>query len=111
MPALRQLIAEGRQVAGHRPWPRALVGAGGWAQAIGLLETGQCTLLGLWGEQQVVHAALIGTQSQQPAILSFECQRRSYPSVGRRHPAAIRLERTLRDMSGLHPDGLGDTRA
>ena len=111
MAGLLQLIAEGRQVVGHRPWPRAVVGAGGWAQAIGLLETGQCTLLGLWGDQQVVHAALMEEEGHQPAVVSFECQGRSYPAVGRRHPAAIRLERALRDMSGLHPEGLGDTRA
>jgi Ni,Fe-hydrogenase III large subunit len=110
MTSLQQLIAQGQAVKAQRPWPRALVGDAGWRQAIGLLEAGQCTLLGLWGEQQFVHAALIDAEGRAPGILSFECQDQSYPSIGRVHAPAIRLERMLRDLSGLEPEGLTDTR-
>ncbi|HEX2941987.1 MAG TPA: hydrogenase expression protein HypE, partial [Rhodopila sp.] len=33
-----------------------------------------------------------------------------YPSVGARHPPAIRLERAVHDLFGTEPDGLPDTR-
>ena len=34
----------------HHPWPRAVVAEDGWQQAIDQLETGRCSLLGLWGD-------------------------------------------------------------
>ncbi|TMH22847.1 MAG: hydrogenase expression protein HypE, partial [Betaproteobacteria bacterium] len=42
--------------------------------------------------------------------LSIACDGGRYPSVGRLHPPAIRLERAMRDLHGLEPDGLPDTR-
>ena len=33
-----------------------------------------------------------------------------FPSVGHMHPPALRLERTIRDIYGLEPEGLPDTR-
>ncbi len=109
--ALRKLIDEGRLVATHRPWPRAVVGEQGWAQAIRLLEQGQCTLLGLWGDKDVVHMALIDAEGGEPGIVSFECDEMSYPSVGRAHAPAIRLERALHDLCGIEAEGLPDARA
>lgn len=111
MTTLHQLIAQGQAVPTQRPWPRALVGDAGWRQAISLLEEGQCTLLALWAEQQFVHAALIDAEGSEPGILSYECKELRYPSLGRLHAPAVRLERSLRDLSGLEPEGLGDTRA
>jgi Ni,Fe-hydrogenase III large subunit len=43
-------------------------------------------------------------------VLSLDCPAGSYPSVGALHPPAIRLERAARDLSGLDPVGLPDTR-
>lgn len=111
MTTLHQLIAEGRAVPAQIPWPRALVGDAGWQQAIDLLQEGQCTLLGLWGDQQLVHAALIDAEGGEPGVLSLQCEELRYPSIGRRHAPAIRLERSLRDLSGFEPLGLADTRA
>ncbi len=111
MSTLRELIDAGEAIAEHRPWPRALVGDEGWQQAIRLLQQEQCTLLGLWGENECVHIALIDAEGRQAAVLSFECEDGSYPSLGRLHAPAIRLERALRDLSGLDPDGLPDARA
>ena len=111
MKTLRDILDEGQLMAQHRPWPRALVGEEGWQQAIRLLQEEQCTLLGLWGENNVVHLALIDAGGREPAILSFECEDSSFPSVGRLHAPAIRLERALRDLSGLDPEGLTDARA
>ncbi len=109
--SLRQLVAEGEAVAAHRPWPRALVGDAGWQRTIELLEAGQCTLLGLWADARFVHAMLVDAEGKHPCILSRACDGGCYPSIGRTHPPAIRLERSLRDLWGLEPVGLGDTRA
>jgi Ni,Fe-hydrogenase III large subunit len=111
MDTLRKLIDEGEIAAAHRPWPRALLGNDAWLQAIKLLQEEQCTLLGLWGEREFVHLALIDATGGEPAVLSFECEQRSFPSVGRLHAPAIRLERALRDLSGLDAEGLPDPRA
>ena len=111
MKTLRQLIDEGQLIAKCGPWPRAVVGEEGWQQAAKLLQEERCALLALWGEKEFVHMALIDTNSNEPAILSFECEDHSFPSVGRLHAPAIRLERTLHDLSGLDPEGLTDTRA
>jgi Ni,Fe-hydrogenase III large subunit len=46
-----------------------------------------------------------------PAILSILCDDSGgYPSVGAFHTPAIRLERAMRDLFGLDPKGLTDTR-
>ena len=111
MKTLRNLIDEGQLIVKHQPWPRSVVGDESWQQAIGLLQEEQCTLLGLWGENEFVHMALIDAQGKEPGILSFECEDKSFPSVGRLHAPAIRLERALRDLSGLDPEGLTDPRA
>ena len=43
-------------------------------------------------------------------MLTLDCPDNSYPSVGARHAPAIRLERAARDLFGLDPVGLPDTR-
>ena len=43
-------------------------------------------------------------------ILVVTVEGREFPSVGKLHPAAIRLERTIRDLYGMNPVGLPDTR-
>ncbi len=111
MKTLRNIIDDGQAIAAHQPWPRAVVGDEAWQQAIGLLQQEQCTLLALWGENAFVHIALLDEACKEPAILSFECDGSSYPSVGRLHAPAIRLERALHDLSGLEPEGLPDTRS
>ena len=108
--SLRDLMREGQAVDMHRPWARAVVSRVVWERTIGLLEEGWCGLLGLWGAGQFVHMALIGIERDGPAILSLACEDHRFPSVGRRHAPAIRLERAVRDLLGLEPEGLADTR-
>ncbi|MBS1188590.1 MAG: hydrogenase expression protein HypE [Rhodocyclaceae bacterium] len=106
---LRDILAEGQARPAHRPWPCAAVGGEAWEQAISLLQEEQCTLLGLWGDQGMVHLALLDADGK-PAILSHPCEGNRYPSVGSRHGAAIRLERAVRELSGFEPEGLPDWR-
>jgi Ni,Fe-hydrogenase III large subunit len=95
----------------HRPWPRGIVGEDGWRLAIDHLATGRCTLLGLWGDAPDVHMALLAENFDDIAVLSYTCRDGRYPSVGARHPPAIRLERAIRDLFGLDAVDAPDTRA
>ena len=104
------LVANGRIVGDHRPWPRAIVTADGWRDAIVMLAAGERTLLGLWGEPQTVHMAVLDETRNSVGVLSLACPDGRFPSVGEAHPPAIRPERAIRDLYGLEPVGLPDGR-
>lgn len=110
MLALKDLIAKESPVPQHRPWPRMVVDPATWNFAITHLAEGQWTLLDLWGEADAVHMALLDREPGDIAVVSLACPDGRYPSVGQRHPPAIRLERALRDLFGLEAQGLPDTR-
>jgi Ni,Fe-hydrogenase III large subunit len=105
---LHDVIGAGRIVDAHRPWPRAVVNREGWRRAASFVSAGQWTLLGLWAEHEQVHMAL--TDEGKFGVLSVECEDKRFPSVGQSHPPAIRLERAIRDLWGLEPEGLADMR-
>jgi len=108
MAALSDIVKSGRKVEGHRPWPRVIVTKDGWRAAIQQLVEARATLLGLWGDTGAVHMALLDEASTDIVVVSVEG--REFPSVGKLHPPAIRLERTIRDLYGMAPTGLPDTR-
>ena len=110
MTSLRDLIDQGQSVPNHRPWPRTVLGPESWQQAASLLQQEQCALLALWADNPHVHMTLLDEGSREPAIFSLACEDERFPSVGRLHAPAIRLERALRDLSGLDPEGLPDAR-
>ena len=103
------LISNARPVEAHRPWPRAIVRDDGWHAAIDHLEAGALTLLGLWGDAGAVHMAVLDARAKI-AVLTYPCGNGRYPSVGARHPPALRLERAIRDLFGLDAVGSPDTR-
>ncbi len=90
--------------------PRESVTEEGWGQAIDRLAAGDLTLLGLWGDQPDVYMATFEEKTGDIAVLTYTCTNGTYPSVGARHPPAIRLERTIRDLSGLDAVGSPDSR-
>jgi Ni,Fe-hydrogenase III large subunit len=101
----------GQPVARHRPWPRLIVTADAWSETAGRLRRGALTLLGLWGEPDRVHMAVADAEDAAAiCILTLPCPDRRYPSVGRLHPPAIRLERAAADLFGLTAEGSPDTR-
>ena len=108
--SLHELIRAGRIVEAHRPWPRAVASADQWRQATDGLVTGAWTLIGLWGEAGRVHLALDDESHNEIGVLTLSCEDSRFPSVGQMHPPAIRLERTLRDLWSLEPEGLDDVR-
>ncbi len=105
---LLDLIRSGRHVENHSPWPRAVVNHEGWRCAIGPLSDGRWTLLGVWAERDQVHMAL--DDNGQIGVVSLVCEDGRFPSIGQLHPPAMRLERAIRDLWGLEPEGLADAR-
>jgi Ni,Fe-hydrogenase III large subunit len=110
MSALIDIAGSGRKANDHRPWLRALVTPDGWRRAIRELVEARATLLGLWGDAGAVHMALIDEPATEIGVFSLACGGGKFPSVGAVHPPAIRLERAMRDLYGLDPVGLADTR-
>jgi Ni,Fe-hydrogenase III large subunit/Ni,Fe-hydrogenase III component G len=101
---------DGMRVERHRPWPRVTVSEAVWRSVASRLTAGECTLLALWGEPAAVHMALLGTAATGIAVVTLACSAGRFPSVGALHPPAIRLERALRDLFGIEPEGLPDSR-
>jgi len=112
MTMLGALIAKGQRVADHQPWPRAIVTADVWRDAVGGLADGALSLFGLWGDEGTVHLCLLDESADPNAIgvLSLPCPDGVFPSVGVSHPPAIRLERTIFDLFGLVPSDAPDAR-
>ncbi|MGB8608934.1 NADH-quinone oxidoreductase subunit C [Bradyrhizobium sp.] len=110
MPSLIDLLLEGREIPQHGPWPRAVVDVSVWKFAASELAHGRWSLLGLWGEPSAVHMAIMDGHTSEIAAVSLDCPDRSYPSVGKHHPPALRLERAANDLFGLSAEGLPDTR-
>ena len=108
---LADLVAEGEQVvrSGTR-WARAVVSEKGWAEAISRLAAGRWGMLGLWGEPELVHLAVVDQTSSGFGIVSLACPDGHYPSVSLHHPPAIRLERAAKDLFGLEARGALDDR-
>ncbi|MBX5220853.1 nickel-dependent hydrogenase large subunit [Rhizobium sp. NLR8a] len=111
MSTLSDILEKGRSVPHHAPWQRAIVDAAAWTSAISALSEGRLILLGLWGEASAVHMALLDEPTRAIGVLSLEeLEEGGYPSVAQLHPPALRLERALRDLTGLDPRDLPDSR-
>ena len=107
--ALSDLLAAGDPIEAHRPWPRLSVSEAGWQAAVERLASGRATMLGLFGEPQMVHLALLEEASGEIAVLSLACVSR-FPTVSRDHLPALRLERTIFDLFGLAAEDALDER-
>ena len=107
---LAEIIGAGQMVEGHRPWMRAVVDGQAWQNAGEQLAASQCTLAGLWGDAGAVHMALLDKASASLAVATLPCPNGQFPSIGRCHPPAIRLERAIHDLFGFEAVGAPDTR-
>jgi len=117
--SIAMLLAGRDPVPGHKPWPRYEVDAATWdalGAALGGAPAGETTLLGMWGERGAkgaagaVHMGLNAAGLGAPSIVSLTITAGVFPSIGRHHPAAIRLERAICDLYGFVATGAPDTR-
>ena len=99
---------QGLPASAARAQPRVIVDAASWTRAGQDIASGQGTLLSLWGDVDTVHLAAL--EEGQIGILTFACALGRFPSIGRFHPPALRLERTICDLYGLQAEDPPDTR-
>ena len=85
------------------------VDANAWVAAGERLRAGSHALVSLWGEPGLAHMALSDAAGNLE-VLHLRCGDHRFPSIGRLHPPAIRLERTMRDLAGLDAEGAPDAR-
>ncbi len=110
MSALGDLLARGEAVGACRPFARVRADRILWRAAADRLVAGRLTLLDLWAEPGRVHMALSDEAAREAGVLSLDCPRPGFPSIGAVHPPAIRLERSAFDLYGLKPEGALDAR-
>jgi Ni,Fe-hydrogenase III large subunit len=87
-----------------------LVDTSDWERLAQDLAAGRRSLVDLWGDAATVCLAAFDAGRTRIDIAALSCRDRTFPSVGRYLAAAIRLERTIRDLYGLEPRGLPDDR-
>jgi Ni,Fe-hydrogenase III large subunit len=107
---LAALVAGHAPVTGHRPWPRYEIDEEAWTSIGQLLGDGGGDLLGLWSDGAAVHMALRASPDGAPVVVSTLVRNEGFPSIGRHHASAIRLERAIRDLYGFAPLGTPDRR-
>ena len=110
MPTLTDLVSRNAQAGENRPWTSFIVGTEQWREIGGLLRDNVLTLSALWGDAAGVHMALLDEAGCQMAVASLPCPEGHFPSVGRLHLPAIRLERTIHDLFGFVPEDALDLR-
>jgi Ni,Fe-hydrogenase III large subunit len=110
MPAERiaSLLSSLAPVRDHRPWPRYEVDAETWTAIGRALGSGGGDLLSLWGDRTHIHLAL--NADGAPCVVSLGARDGGFPSIGRHHLPAIRLERAIGDLHGHAPVGAPDRR-
>lgn len=86
------------------------VSAGQWVALARACHEGHQDLLSLWAEGTHVRMALRSVDPPLRGIVTMTCPSKAYPSVGQFHAPAIRLERAMRDLKGVDPEDLPDTR-
>ncbi len=101
----------GRPVEHSGPWPRHVIDQTRWLRVIREISKGNGDMLGLWSDGLDVHMVLLDHESSEIGIVSIECPNGRFPSVGHMHPPALRLERMISDIYGLHADGSPDVRS
>ena len=109
-PSLADYLGRDRQTAGHAPWPRLRLVEDAWYAFSRRLARSPWTLLGEWADGSSVLAAICDPADGALAVLSLETGDGRFPTLSNARPGAIRLERTIADLSGLIAHGLEDTR-
>ncbi|MBI4273545.1 MAG: hydrogenase expression protein HypE [Rhizobiales bacterium] len=107
---LARTLSSLRPAGDQRPWPRYAAEAALWTEIGQRLGAGEGDLLALWGEPQFVHLALRAPDLVKPCVVSIAVRNGQFPSIGRYHAPAIRLERAIHDLYGHVPGNTPDDR-
>jgi len=107
---LNEIVSKGEAVGHARGWPRHVVDRATWLETVAGVAAGQGDLLGLWSDGEAVHMAVRAHAAARFVIVSLECPERRFPSVGRLHPPALRLERVIREIYGMEAEESPDVR-
>jgi len=110
MPEILEMITTDAHAFRTGPVPHQKVSKAEWEQASGDAARGMLTLLSLWATRGAVHMALLNEDSHKIGILSLENRRAGFPSVGRYHAPAQRLERSITDLFGMAAENATDAR-
>jgi Ni,Fe-hydrogenase III large subunit len=105
---LGEILQQGRPAIADSSHLRVIVEDETWTRAGAMLASGHGSLLAMWGEADTVHVAIL--EGETIGILTLGCPNGRFPSLGGAHPPALRLERTIRDLYGLEPEGSPDMR-
>src|SRR5215218_6227382 len=89
-------------------WPRYEVDQDTWVVIGEELGQDGAELFGLWADAAHIYLALRG--GVDPCIVSMPVRPTGFPSLGRTHAPAIRLERAIHDLYGYAPVGATDRR-
>ena len=81
-----------------------------WTGLARACAEGHQDLSALWVDGPDVRMALIARDRSVRAIVTLALKGIAYPSAGQFHAPAIRLERAMRDLHGIAPEGLPDER-
>jgi Ni,Fe-hydrogenase III large subunit len=100
---IARLLKNSKLVDNHRPWPRYDIENVTWMTIGQSLADGVGDLLGLWGDRGAVYMALRMPDPVGPCIVSSAIRNSEFPSIGKFHAPAIRLERAVRDLYGYAP--------
>ena len=109
-PVLAITDLAGGATPGPDGFVRLAVTAEQWSGLARGCAAGEQGLSALWVDGSDVRMALIARDCSVRAIVTLALKGSAYPSVGEIHAPAIRLERTIRDLHGVNPDGLPDER-
>lgn len=107
---LAEFLAGAETVAECAPYPRVRLDRLGWQSLVARLAGSDWCLIAEWGEPDEVHVALRDESDGTIRIVSHRCVDRRFAGIGAVRPVAIRLERAIRDLWGLEPEGLDDRR-
>ena len=106
--ALADLVDD--RTASPDGYVRLAVDADTWMALAEGCAAGHHDLGALWADDGRMCLALSAPSPGIRAIVSIETEGGRYPSVSARHLPALRLERAARDLYGVQPIGLPDTR-
>ncbi len=110
MAAFWQDILKDRETEPRGGWQFYAVNESEWSETAATLDGETAVLLGLWGDRGTIRMALLDEATNDVAVLALACPDGTYPSVGKHHAPAQRLERTARDLFGLTPRDCPDPR-